>query len=180
MAWPVLKLGCVLAGKARVQRLGRARLHVAAATSQSARFAVRGGTPVPKNSVLIVGATGTLGGLQMLINWPRLRRTLLAACWGRTGSRRPDVGLCRPAGRQIVRLSLDEGYEVCPAQAACCRDRSPCAACKGPAVRRCAASCARGKTRRTSCGTGARRPCRRTSTTPPPCRPPWCAAAAAS
>ena len=60
----VLKLGCVLAGMARTQRLGRVGLHVAAASTQSARFAARGGTPVPKNSVLIVGATGTLGGLQ--------------------------------------------------------------------------------------------------------------------
>lgn len=60
-------MGCVLAGKARTQRLGRIGLHVAAASTQSARFAVRGGTPVPKNSVLIVGATGTLGGLNAAV-----------------------------------------------------------------------------------------------------------------
>ena len=58
----MLEQGCVLAGTARTQRLGRASLHVAAASTQSARYAARGGTPVPKNSVLIVGATGTLGG----------------------------------------------------------------------------------------------------------------------
>jgi hypothetical protein len=34
---------------------------VAAASTQSSRYAAMGGTPVPKNSVLIVGATGTLG-----------------------------------------------------------------------------------------------------------------------
>jgi len=37
--------------------------------------------------------------------------------------------------------------------------------------------CARGRTRRTSCGTGARRPCRPTSTTQPRCLPLWCVSA---
>ena len=91
VAWPVLKTGCLLAGKAQAQRLGRGSFHVAAASTQSARYAVRGGTPVPKNSVLIVGATGTLGGLGVLY------------FTGRTGVLRECCRLCiDPHSRQVA------------------------------------------------------------------------------
>ena len=75
----------MLAGKARTPRLGRAGLHMAAASTESARFAVRGGTPVPKNSVLIVGATGTLGGQTLYLVPGHFRQR--KCCWLFVGPR---------------------------------------------------------------------------------------------